>query len=129
MEGRLYRANSKFNERLCENDKLREEIDTLRLVFNSTLALKRFSRSLLRHHEKHHSENFERIKHRNFQRKEKKYSKVLKMKKEELNELMNASIKSHEQREDAKRKLKHLRAGAEQDFRQVSDSRFIIHYL
>ena len=32
-EGRLYRANSKFNERLCENDKLREEIDTLRLVF------------------------------------------------------------------------------------------------
>jgi len=75
----------------------------------------------LRHHEKHHSENYGRIKHRNFQRKEKKYSKVLKMKKEELNELMNASIKSHEQREDAKRKLKHLRAGAEQDFRQVSD--------
>ena len=34
LEGRLYRANSKFNERLCENDKLREEIDTLRLVFN-----------------------------------------------------------------------------------------------
>ena len=33
LEGRLYRANSKFNERLCENDKLREEIDTLRLVF------------------------------------------------------------------------------------------------
>ena len=51
------------------------------------------------------------------------------MKKEELNELMNASIKSHEQREDAKRKLKHLRAGAEQDFRQVSYTLFITHYL
>ena len=41
------------------------------------------------------------------------------MKKEELNELMNASIKSYEQREEAKRKLKHLQIGAEQDFRQV----------
>lgn len=48
------------------------------------------------------------------------------MKKEELNELMNASIKSHEQREDAKRKLKHLRAGAEQDFRQVSDTYLLL---
>ena len=83
----------------------------------------------MRHREKHHNENYGRIKHRNFQRKEKKYSKVLKMKKEELNELMNASIKSHEQREDAKRKLKHLRAGAEQDFRQVSYTLFITHYL
>ena len=77
-------------------------------------------------HDKHQSENYKRIKHRNFQRKEKKYSKVLKMKKEELNELMNASIKSHEQREDAKRKLKHLRAGAEQDFRQVSDTYLLL---
>ena len=41
------------------------------------------------------------------------------MKKEELNELMNAAIKSYEQREEAKRKLKHLQIGAEQDFRQV----------
>ena len=50
------------------------------------------------------------------------------MKKEELNELMNASIKSHEQREDAKRKLKHLRAGAEQDFRQVIHNLLLIIY-
>ena len=45
LEGRLYRANSKYNQQLTANSALREEIETLR------------------------------IKHRNFQNKDKKYQK------------------------------------------------------
>lgn len=45
LEGRLYRANSKYNQQLTANSSLREEIETLR------------------------------IKHRNFQNKDKKYQK------------------------------------------------------
>ena len=45
LEGRLYRANSKYNQQLTANAALREEIETLR------------------------------IKHKNFQNKDKKYQK------------------------------------------------------
>jgi len=88
LEGRLYRANSKYNQQLTANSSLREEIETLR------------------------------IKHRNFQNKDKKYQKVLKTKKEEINEVIEASQEAHEQREEAKHKTIMLRSRAEKDLQQ-----------
>lgn len=88
LEGRLYRANSKYNQQLTTNSELRQEIETLR------------------------------IKHRNFQNKEKKYQKVLKTKKEEVNEVIEASQEAHEQREEAKHKTIMLRSRAEKDLQQ-----------
>jgi len=88
LEGRLYRANSKYNQQLTVNSALREEIETLR------------------------------IKHRNFQNKDKKYQKVLKTKKEEINEVIEASQEAHEQREEAKHKTIMLRSRAEKDLQQ-----------
>lgn len=88
LEGRLYRANSKYNQQLTVNTDLREEIETLR------------------------------IKHRNFQNKEKKYQKVLKIKKEEINGVIEMSQEAHEQREEAKHKTIMLRSRAEKDLQQ-----------
>jgi len=88
LEGRLYRANSRYNQQVGENGTLREEIETLR------------------------------IKHRNFQNEEKRLSKIEKNLKAEINEVIEASQDAHEQREDAKNKTIMLRSRAEKDLLQ-----------
>merc|ERR1711892_776149 len=86
LEGRLYRANSQYNQQVGENGKLREEIET------------------------------HRIKYRNFQNDERRLSKAEKNIKAEINEVIEASQDAHEQREDAKNKTIMLRSRAENDF-------------
>lgn len=88
LEGRLYRANSRYNQKLAENQELRSEIETLR------------------------------IKYKNFQNKDKKYEKILISKKEEINEVIEASQEAHEQREEAKNKAVMVRTRAEKDLQQ-----------
>merc|ERR1711935_286110 len=68
LEGRLYRANSQYNQQVGENGKLREEIET------------------------------HRIKYRNFQNDERRLSKAEKNIKAEINEVIEASQDAHEQR-------------------------------
>merc|ERR1711935_29879 len=88
LEGRLYRANSQYNQQVGENGKLREEIET------------------------------HRIKYRNFQNDERRLSKAEKNIKAEINEVIEASQDAHEQREDAKNKTIMLRSRAEKDLQQ-----------
>jgi len=90
LEGRLYRARSKFNCNLTENAKLRKEIETLV------------------------------ISNRNYENDNKKLEKKLNVIKQEINQVMEASSMAHEQREEAKHKTVLLRERAEKDLAQYA---------
>jgi len=90
LEGRLYRARSKFNANLTENAKLRKEIETLV------------------------------ISNRNYENENKKLEKRLNGTKSEINQVMEASSMAHEQREEAKHKTLLLRERAEKDLAQYA---------
>jgi hypothetical protein len=90
LEGRLYRANAKYNDNLTKNGSLRKEIETLV------------------------------IEHRNFETANKKLEKKLNGIKQEINQVMEASSMAHEQREEAKHKTILLRERAEKDLAQYA---------
>ncbi|CBY20489.1 unnamed protein product [Oikopleura dioica] len=90
IEGRLYRANAKYNQTVAFNAKKRTEIQTLRLE------------------------------HRNFEQAERKIDKKLKTVKKNTQQIMEASSIAYEQREDAKTKHANQRERSEKELSQYN---------
>ena len=107
LEGRLYRANSQYNQQVGENGKLREEIETHRIKYRWFILMSRYL-------------TLKNLTLRNFQNDERRLSKAEKNIKAEINEVIEASQDAHEQREDAKNKTIMLRSRAEKDLQQVT---------